>query len=387
MRVALNTEQLLYRAPGGTGRYTAQLVKLLPRVFPGDSVLPLTASHPPAAVAAAFEAFGLTGSHVERPVILRLPRPILYEAWHLLRAPSLEWMAPSVRSADLVHAPSPAVPPRGGRPLVVTVHDVAFKVHPEAYPPRGRWFHERGVAAAARRADLVITGTEAAAEEIAALTAIAPGRLRVVPYGVDDVRATPGETEEALSRFGLSDKPYVLWVGSLEPRKNVGTLVRAFARLVADPAVAHRLVLVGPVGWLTDGLVPAGEQRQLGDRLRTVGQVSESDLRSLYAGADVFAFPSLHEGFGLPVLEAMTQGTAVICSDIPSLREVVARAAVLVPPRDVRAWVDALADVLGSPASRASLGSAGREHARSFSWDRMVIATRAVYAEALGSTS
>jgi len=384
MDVAVNIEQLLHRAPGGTGRYSARLVTQLTSLFPADTVLPFTALHRREDVVSACRAFGLDAAGVAPPAVLGLPRPLLYEAWHLVGQPRLEWMAPSLRRADLVHAPSPAVPPRGPRPLVVTVHDVAFELYPEAYPPRGRRFHRRGVEAAARRADLVITATEASVREIADHTPIDPRRLRIVPNGVDDAVPTPVETAEVLARYHLEDAPYVLWVGSLEPRKNVGTLVRAFARVVAGDAFPHRLVLAGPVGWLEDGLIPERERAVLGERLRSVGQVSDADLRALYAGAEAFCFPSLSEGFGLPVLEAMVQGTPVVCADVPALREVAGGAAVLVPPLDVPAWTDALGDLLGRPGAREPLRTAGRARAAEFSWGRTAAATRDVYLEALG---
>jgi alpha-1,3-rhamnosyl/mannosyltransferase len=175
----------------------------------------------------------------------------------------------------------------------------------------------------------------------------------------------------------------VLWVGSLEPRKNVGTLVAAFARLVASTAVPHRLVLAGPSGWLVEGLIPERERRRLGERIRVVGRVSDADLRALYGGADVFALPSRHEGFGLPALEAMVQGTPVLGADIPALREVTGGAARLVPADEVGAWHLALEALLGDDTGRTALAEAGRRWATRFSWERTVRETRAVYAELL----
>jgi alpha-1,3-rhamnosyl/mannosyltransferase len=143
------------------------------------------------------------------------------------------------------------------------------------------------------------------------------------------------------------------------------------------------LALVGPSGWLERDLVDPGDAGRLGDRLRRVGFVPDVELRALYAGARAFAFPSRHEGFGLPVLEAMAQGTPVVCADIPSLREVSGGAARLVAPGDADAWAAALADVLTDAEARQGLADAGRRRVAAFSWERTVRRTRDVYSEAL----
>jgi glycosyltransferase involved in cell wall biosynthesis len=385
VRVAVNLEQLLFRAPGGIGRYTAQLATLLPRLFPEDTLVPFVAWHRRQEIQAAYRAAGLLEAGTPAPIRLPLPRPILYDSWHLLGGPQLRLFSPALGRVDLIHAPSTAVPPAGSRPLVVSIHDMAYLLFPETYPRRGLRFHAQGIRAATRRADLVITGSRAAAEEIDRYTDISPERVRIVPYGVSSTVAGAEEVTTTLARFDLAGRPYVLWVGSLEPRKNVTTLVMAFARLVAGGSWPHRLVLAGPSGWLVDGLIPDHERHLLGDRLRLVGRVSDVDLRALYAGAEVFAFPSRHEGFGLPVLEAMAQGTPVLCADIPALREVTDGAARLVPATDVGAWHEALEEVLGDDRLRSELASAGRKRVGDFSWERMTEATHAVYCELVNS--
>lgn len=381
VRVAVNVEQLLYQPPGGIGRYTAKLVTLLPRFFPADDVVAFTAWHRRVDIDAAWCRVAKTAGRPP-PVRLPAPRPALYEGWNTLGLPRLDWMSHRLRGVDVVHAPSVAVPPRGSASLVVTVHDVAPVLFPTAFPPHGRWFHARGLAAAARRADLVITVSEAARAEILAHSTITPDRLRVVPNGVDHVVPSAGEVATTLARHWLTGTPYVLWVGTLEPRKNVATLVDAFAQLNDS---ACRLVLAGPSGWMSGNLTSASVLARLGERLRLVGQIDEVELRALYAGAAVFALPSRHEGFGLPVLEAMVQGTPVVCSDIAALREVAGGAARLVPDSDVDAWAEALQDLLTDTDARHALGVAGRARAAEFSWERTVRATRDVYVEAVGA--
>ncbi len=347
VRVAVNVEQLLHEAPGGIGRYTAELLRLLPALQ--VDVTPFTARHTRDDVERALHAQGLDGLD---PVILPLPAAVLYDAWHVLGV-----AGPSRRVApvDLLHAPSPAVPPTGGLPLVVTVHDAAPLVMPEAFTRRGVKFHRRGFAAAAKRARLVIAVSEFCADEVTTYTAIPRDRIRVVPNGVDRERATDEAVRKARLIYAIDDKPYVFWAGTFQPRKNVRVLLDAFTRL--DPAdVPHRLVLAGPPGWKPDD-ADAAVADELGDRVRLLGPVHREQLFPLFAGADLYALPSRHEGFGIPALEAMAQQTAVLCSDIPALREVAGDAARFVPPDDIDSWVDALTSLLSDDAARGARGS------------------------------
>ena len=373
MRVAVNVEQLLQPAPGGIGRYAAELVRLLPTRTPGVDVSVFTARHPRHVVERALRAYGIGDVDT---VVLPWPRPVLYDAWHVL---GLGGPARRVAPVDLVHAPSVAVPPADGLPLVVTVHDAAPITMPEASTRRGRWFHRRGFAAAARRATLVIVVSEFAADEIAANTPIPREKMRVVPNGVNLERASEQDVARVGRALAMDDRPYVFWIGTIEPRKNVGGLLDAFERLDAA-RLPHRLVLAGPAGWLSrhDAAV-----ERLGDRVRVLGPVDEADKAALYAGADLFVFPSRHEGFGLPVLEAMAQGTPVVCSDIPALREVGGDVPHFVPVDDADALAGAIGDVLDAGAAREALVARGLEHARGYSWERCADATIAVYREAI----
>jgi glycosyltransferase involved in cell wall biosynthesis len=377
--VALNLEQLLSPSPGGVGRYSARLAANLARL--GVDVQPVVARHARAELAAAWSEFGL--QEVAPPLVLPLPRPVLYDAWHLLGWPPRRWSS----GVDIVHAPSLAVPPKRGVPLVVSIHDAAPWLFPEAFTARGRWFHAMGARAASRRADRVITGTAAAAMELAEHMSLPTDRVRVVPYGVDPPGPRPGpdETAEVLRRYHLSDLAYVLWVGSLEPRKGVGTLVTAMAQLARGPlrgtSRAPVLVLAGYPGWQNSALLPAAELARLGPAFRQIGRVTDVELWALYSGAAVFAFPSLHEGFGLPVLEAMAAGAPVVASDIAPIREVAGAAAVLVPPGDAGAWAGAIEALLADGQRRAEMAEQGRRRAELFSWASTAAATLEVYRE------
>jgi glycosyltransferase involved in cell wall biosynthesis len=382
VRLAVNAEQFLYRSPGGIGRYTAQLLTVLPAEFPDVEVVPFTARHSRTEVDSLLAEASVPPDVRHRAVIQRLPRKALYESWVRLARPRLSGLG----LIDLVHAPSVAVPPRAGCPLVVTVHDAAAELFPEAFPARGRRFHSRGVKAVADRADLVIAVSQAAADEIAAHTPIPETRIRVVPNGVDPLDVPPARRAEVLARFGLDERPYVLWVGSLEPRKGVGTVVAAMAELRrrgAHPEV--QTVLAGFEGWLTSGLVSSSDRDRLGPSLHQFGRLAEEELWALYGGASLFTFPSRHEGFGLPVIEAMSQGVPVVASDIPTIREVAGNAALLVPPDDPVAWTDAIAGVLDDDAVRARMAGAGVARSRIFDARRAVAGTYAVYQEILSS--
>jgi glycosyltransferase involved in cell wall biosynthesis len=384
MRVALNVEQLLHRPPGGIGRYTAELARLLPASHdegePFD-VVPFVARHSRAKIERAMGMFGL---HDADPVRLLLPRPLLYDTWNLLGFPPLGLLHRSLRDIDLVHAPSLAVPPHSGVPLVVTVHDAAAIVFPETYPRRGRWFHHRGSITAARRADVVIAPTMAAAEEISSRTPISRDRIRVIPHGVTQLPVGEGVVAATRATVGVGDVPFVLWVGTLEPRKNLPVLVDAFRILAEETDLPHRLVIVGPSGWLDTESEIRGPAEALGERIHFTGPLRADRLLALYRGADLFAFPSLHEGFGLPVLEAMAQSTAVLCADIPVLREVGGDAARFVTANDPEAWATSIAELLRDDEARAALARAGRVRAASFTWERCVNRTRAVYRDVLG---
>jgi len=382
MRVALNLEQCFQRPPGGIGRYAAELARLLPETAnPVDGgrvdVVPFIARHSEREIDAVWSELALGA----RPAVLRVPRRALYELWNRWDRvdPLADGRATALQDIDVVHAPSVAVPPRGRVPLVVTVHDAAPLMFPDTYPRLGRRFHELGFAAAAARADAIVAPTAAAADEVAEHTAIARERIRPIHHGVDHALATEAQVEAVRLVFDL-EAPYVLWVGTLEPRKNVGALVEAFARATDDADLPHDLVLAGPQGWLAESDAVAQRAATLGRRVRFTGPLSPDELRALYRGADLFALPSLHEGFGLPAVEAMAQGIAVVCSDLPVLREITGGQARFVAPSDGDGWSDVLVTLLGDPAARTALGEAGRVHSLGFTWAKSCAQHVEVYA-------
>ena len=331
-------------------------------------------------VVRALAAEGLPGVAT---TVLPVPRPALYDAWSRLGRPDVAAI-PGLRGTDVVFAPSVAVPPRRRRPLVVTVHDAAACLFPEAFPPRGLRFHQAGLAAASRWADLVLTGSRSPLSELVEHTAIPEERVRVVPNGVDLDVATDDQVAALTRRMDLADRPYVLWVGSLEPRKNVQALLSLPAAL-AKAGLPHRLVLAGPEGWgSTAGVARAAAASAPPGSLRLVGRVAAADLASLYRGASLFCFPSTHEGFGLPVLEAMAQGTPVLCSTASSLPEVAGPAARYVADPAPEAWAAAVVELLEDEAALDALRTGGPARAAAFPWAACAAATAAALRDVTG---
>jgi glycosyltransferase involved in cell wall biosynthesis len=293
----------------------------------------------------------------------------LYEAWHRLRIPKVEWATGAV---DLVHATSFAIPPSTA-PLVVTVHDLAFLNDPAHFTKRGVRFFHRGLALTKKEASLVVCPSEATLQHCVR-EGLDEKKLRLVPMGVDMRLADEASIDAARRHYSLN-RPYVMWTGTIEPRKNLARLIDAFAMLDGS----HDLLLVGPQGWNEDLTERIGSL----DNVKALGFVPHEDLAALYAGADVFCFPSLFEGFGLPLLEAMVQGTPVVTSRGTSTEEIARDAGVLVDPKDPSSIADGLRSILRDDARRAELAHAGKERAAGYSWDATASLLVDVYREVL----
>jgi glycosyltransferase involved in cell wall biosynthesis len=283
---------------------------------------------------------------------------------------------------DLLHHPRHLVPPELGRgvPSVVTVHDVLPLSEPEHYSRLIRWRYLPLARSAVRSAALVLTGSEHAAGEIAARLGVERDRIRVTPYGVEPrFRPLTPDPERLQRELGVRS-PYVLCVGTVEPRKNLAGALRVFER-VRQRFPEHSLVLAGGSGWKSRGL-----ERALGASAARVvrpGYVTDDQLVRLYSGADCFLYPSFGEGFGFPALEAMACGAPLLASDRGSLPELAGGAGVLMDPLGEEALAEELAALLSSPERRADLRERGLERSRRFSWARCAGLTVDAYGEAL----
>jgi len=258
---------------------------------------------------------------------------------------------------------------------VATVHDLAWRRFPDVATRRGRRLFEAWLADA-RRADVVLCPSEATARDLEE-AGVDDSAIRVVPLGVS-ASEVPREAVDALRRRHDIDRPFVLWLGTVEPRKNLGILVEAMR--LAPGLVDVPLVLVGPSGWSedVDRLVAP-----LSGRVRVVGAVPSSERDLWLAAATVLCLPSLHEGFGLPALEAMAHGTPVVASADTAIAEVVADAGLLADPADAGDVGEALAAVLGDASLASRLGSAGRERAAGYTWAATANETVAAYRDAM----
>jgi glycosyltransferase involved in cell wall biosynthesis len=360
-RVAVTLEQCWHRVPGGTAVSAVELFRAWgPR-------------------ARRWEPIGVSARHDAPPPVafrpsirvaqLKLPRLALYETWHHFRRPPVERATGPV---DVIHATGVAMPPPSA-PIVLTGHDLAFLRFPDRFTRHGLRFFNDALRLAKRDAALVLCVSTATLDDYAA-EGFERSRLRLVPHGVRPVAVSDDDVAGVRSTFELGG-PYVLSVGTLEPRKNLPGLLEAFAALERRDLT---LVVAGPAGW-GEALEPLAAR--LGDRVRLTGFVSEAQKAALYKGAAVFCYPSFWEGFGLPVLEAMAQGCPVVTSAGTATEETAGGAAVLVDPHDTAALTAALARVLDDEAHAGALRGRGLARARECTWERTADLVAAAYDE------
>jgi glycosyltransferase involved in cell wall biosynthesis len=264
-------------------------------------------------------------------------------------------------------------------PFITTIHDIAFRRYPGLFPLKHRLLLNALVPLCAWRSARVLTGSESTRQDLLEFYRLPAEKVVVTPYAADS-QYRPLERETARrqvsERFGIRT-PYLLSVGVLQPRKNLPRLVEAFARIARR--VPHRLVIVGKWGWAHESLQDAVRRAGLGERICFAGYVADADLPALYCAADIFVYPSLYEGFGLPPLEAMACGTPVVAGATSSLPEVVGDAGVLVDPRDVGKLADAISSLLTDERERMRLRERGLRQASRFSWEETARRTVEVY--------
>jgi glycosyltransferase involved in cell wall biosynthesis len=293
--------------------------------------------------------------------------------------------AAAFSAIDVIHSPSFLSPfYRGRQRHLLTVHDMTFFSMPECHTRlhRSRAFRQ-AIVQSIRGADLVSVPSNSTKQDLLGLVPeVSASRVRIIPYGIDEdfMPADDALVQAALRRLRLPER-YILYVGSIEPRKNLQHLVRSYRRLIADENIAEHLVLAGPLGWSYEPLIKQLELPELRGRVHMPGNIARHDLPWLYAGARLFVYPSLYEGFGFPPLEAMACGVPTVASSCSSLGENLHGAAKLVPANDEAALTLAINRLLRDEELRAQYRKKGLARAAEFCWRKTAQQTLNCYME------
>ena len=337
--------------------------------------LPLADARPKYSVYTSERGGTLTGV---RRVVTRLntQRPPLRILWEQLLLPYVARRD----SLDMVHGLAYALPLVSPVPGIVTIYDLTFYRMPEAFPAYNRYYLRLVTRLSARRAEHVCTISESTRRDIVRTLGVRGSRVSVIYPGIADrfERPAPAEIASFRRERGLPER-FVLYLGTLEPRKNVISLLRAYARLLHAGDDVPPLIVAGGKGWYFDNIFSEVEELGIAQRVYFPGYVPAAEQPYWYAAADLFVYPSYYEGFGLPVAEAMACGTPVVSSSAASLPEIVGDAGHMVPPDDVDALADAMSRLLASAELRATLGAAGRKRVKRFSWREAARRQVAVY--------
>jgi glycosyltransferase involved in cell wall biosynthesis len=367
LRVAVDATAVPARLTGA-GVYTSRLLAALARR--DDVDLDVFAAPGSAALLAG------PGLRLHQVAAARSGRPARI-AWSRLAA----GRAARAAGARVLHGVHYELPLRGtgGLAQVVTVHDLTLVTHAEWHEPSKVWYFRRAMRHAVAAAERVLCVSAATARDATRHLGVPPERIDVTPLGTDLAPAPDAAVHDLRDRLGLTG-PYLLGLGTLEPRKDLPALVRAFAALAGE--LPHTLVLAGLAGWGSGVLAEAVAASGVADRVLLPGYVPEADKAALFTGADLFVYPSRYEGFGLPVLEAMACGVPVVTTTGGSLPEVAGDAALLVDPGEPDLLAGAMARLLGDPAARARLARRGRARAAAQTWERCAALTADAYRRA-----
>jgi len=374
MKIGINAHKLSFEAgfrQAGTSRYIELLLQELPAVAGRDDLIAYTGAVPEGWLDGFPDAISWRNARFPTGWP---PARILWEQTAGLGLGLRDRL-------DVLHCPLNVAPAYTGAPTVLTVHDIAFERFPDHYPSGQRRYLSTMTKLSARSATEIIAVSAATRDDLIEFYAIDPDRISVVPNGVEAAfrRHTPDELAAFRQANDLPEQ-YLLFVGTLQPRKNLDGLLRAYA-LVAE-RIEWPLVVIGGAGWLYTPIQRLVRRLGLDDRVRFAGYVEPSELPAWYAGATIFALPSHYEGFGLPVIEAMASGTPVITSTTSSLPEVAGDAALLVNPASPVAIARAILQLAEDEQLRRELAERGLHRAGGYSWRQTAASTYAVYQRA-----
>ncbi len=360
MHIGINYTSALKQG-GGIGRYTRGLVNALARLdLRNRYTLIVSKDSPLSALPSLPHNFTLK--------TLPLSERLLTILWHRLDFPlSIDrWSGPF----DLFHSPDFVLPPLRKTPGILTVHDLSFIQHPDGAVPKLRRWLNKVVPDSVNRACHILADSQSTQKDLVTLLNVEPNKISIVGAGIES-RFKPITDVSTLDRirkkYRLPER-FVLGLGTLEPRKNYEGLIEAFNLLQSNHPDLH-LVIAGGKGWLYDSIFEAAAQSPAAKRIHLIGFVADEDLPALYSLAQVFAFPSYYEGFGIPVLEAMACGAPVVAANNSSLPEIVGEAAILLPATDTAALADAVGQFLLHSSLREEYCKLGIEQAKKFTWE------------------
>jgi glycosyltransferase involved in cell wall biosynthesis len=374
MHIAINAHLLAHTnnfRRAGVSNYTEQLLRHLGRVDRGNQYTVFTTK------GMRRSDLHLPEQFTVRPSLLPTINPRVRVPWEQFVAPLLLRLL----GADVYHGVLNVMPLAGSTPAVVTIHDLSPFLFPQTFRRVNRVYTRWAIKVSCRHARQLIAVSEFTKQEMIRWLQVPADRITVTYNGVDPRFAPPDPLvlDAFRRRVGLPEQ-FILFIGTLEPRKNVPTLLEAYARIASETNVP--LILGGGKGWLYDEIFAKAEQLNLGDRIRFAGFIDDADLPLWYAAATVFTLPSFYEGFGIPLIEAMACGTPVVASTSSSLPEIVGDAGLLVSPTDPDALGSAILRVLREPDLRAELREQGLVRARRFSWYETAQRTLDVYRRA-----
>lgn len=311
--------------------------------------------------------------------IFKFPNKILGKLWDAFNFPPIETF---LGDLDVFHATHFLAPPIKSAKLVVTIHDLAFVRFPECFTKEQGAQYVRRVRLSCDKAHMIISDSWSTKKDIVEFFKIPPEKITVVPLAAQEIfnrSVDPTECSYVLDKYKLFGK-YILFVGTIEPRKNLVRLFQAYDRLPADIKKEYQLILAGGKGWLNKEIYTEVEKlRLINNGIKFLGYVPDSDIPALLKNATVFVYPSLYEGFGLPPLEAMASGVPVISSNISSIPEVVGEAGILIDPCSVEQISEAMQKVIQDEELATRMSKQGLVRAKQFSWEKTARATLEVY--------
>ena len=362
MRIGIDYTAALKQS-GGIGRYTRGLITTLAHLDHRHNYTLLATPDAPLADLQPFQAHQ-NFSYKIYPLAERW----MTIGWHRFFLPiPVEWFAGPV---DLFHSPNFILPPTRRARTLLTVHDLSFMRHPQGAVDSLRRWLEKVVPRSLARADHILADSESTKQDLIDIFGLDPSAVTVVGAGVEErFRPITDPTVLAAVRqryFIPPSAKFILGLGTLEPRKNFTGLIEAFNR--SPVRETHHLVIAGGRGWLYENIFAAAAASPVADRIHLIGFVADDDLPALYSLADIFAYPSHYEGFGIPVIEAMACGTPVVCANNSSLPEVAGQAAQLIEATDTTALADSLQRLAADPTLRQQAIEQGFQQARKFTW-------------------